>query len=347
VAISTLTEIRKKVRRLTRSLSTSILSDADLDQYINTFVLFDFPEHLRLFNLKTTFEFYTNPYQDVYETSTTATDPLYNFKNKYINVEPPIYIAGYKALFSESQEQFFNLYPKINYIASVGSVGNGTITSFNGFINAQQFGTNSAVLLKNNVLFDSIGTNNAGLSMIDYPINPTFGNLYVAGGSPTSTTVQDASNYINYVTGQYVVTFTSAPKSGAVINSQTVPLQPARPQAILFFDDKFTVRPVPDQPYKIQMSVFRQPTELLSASQNPDLNEWWQYIAYGASKKVFEDRMDVESVQMIMPEFKKQETLINRRTIVQQTTQRTSTIYTENNNGGSYGSGLGNGNGQF
>lgn len=61
MATATLEEIKKKVRRLTRSLSTSILSEADLEQYINTFVLYDFPEHLRLFNLESTFEFYTEP----------------------------------------------------------------------------------------------------------------------------------------------------------------------------------------------------------------------------------------------------------------------------------------------
>jgi len=42
--------------------------------------------------------------------------------------------------------------------------------------------------------------------------------------------------------------------------------------------------------------------------------------------------MDMESVALLMPEFKKQECLINRRTIVQYASQRTATIYTENNN---------------
>jgi len=56
--------------------------------------------------------------------------------------------------------------------------------------------------------------------------------------------------------------------------------------------------------------------------------------------------MDTESVQTIMPEFKKQEALINRRTIVQQTEQRTATIYTENT-AGMYGPGWWYGGGNF
>ena len=63
-------------------------------------------------------------------------------------------------------------------------------------------------------------------------------------------------------------------------------------------------------------------------------------LLIGASKKIFEDRMDIDSVQMIMPEFKKQEMLIQRRTIVQYTSQRASTIYTQDNGAaGAYGPG--------
>lgn len=348
MATATLQAIRDKTRRLTRSLSPAILSDNDLDQYINTFVLYDFPEHLRLFNLESTFEFYTQPYQDTYETNITNTaDPLYDFKNKYISVHPPVYVAGFQSMFSESREQFFNIYPLLNSIQSIGSTGNGVTSVFNGTLPSSQGATSKTVLLKNNVLFSSIDSNSNALSMIDYPISPTIGNLYVPGGTPTSTTVQDPVNFINYVTGQFVVTFTNPPGSGEAINSQTVPVQPSRPQSMLFYDGKFTLRPVPDQSYKVQMNVFTKPTELLVSTQAPDLEEWWQYIAYGAAKKVFEDRMDLESVSLILPEFKKQEALINRRTIVQQTSQRTATIYTENNNNSAYGSGWFGGGGQF
>jgi hypothetical protein len=41
--------------------------------------------------------------------------------------------------------------------------------------------------------------------------------------------------------------------------------------------------------------------------------------------------MDMDSVTMIMPEFKKQEALCLRKTIVQNTNERVATIYTESN----------------
>ena len=346
VATSSLNTIQQKVRRLTRSPSENQLSTDDLNQYINTFVLYDFPESVRLFNLLTTFEFFTEPYIDTYTFSTDPADPLYDFENRFITVNPPIYIAGWQVQFYEDRTKFYGLYPLLESIASIGTTGNGSTQTFSGVVTTNQAiippylqaNTQGTILLRENVLFSSVDNNNNGLAMIDYPISPTFGNLYVPGGAPTSTTVQDPNNYINYLTGQFVVTFVAAPQAGFAINSQTLPLQPSIPRSLLFYDGAFTVRPVPDQPYRVNMEVFQRPTELLAGSQNPDLNEWWQYIAYGCAIKVFQDRMDLESVNLIMPEFKHQESLILRRTIVQQTSQRTASIYADNHgNGNAYG----------
>src|SRR5690606_31171209 len=101
------------------------------------------------------------------------------------------------------------------------------------------------------------------------------------------------------------------------VNAQSVPYVAGRPTTILFYDEKFTVRPIPDQPYKIDMEAYIRPTELISTTQKPELQEWWQYIAYGAAKKIFEDRSDMDSVQVILPEFQRQEDMINRKSIVQ------------------------------
>lgn len=343
---STLSAIQTKVRRLTRSPSDAQLSTTQINEYINTFVLYDFTEHLRLFSLRTTFTFYANPFQDVYPTDTASfvgvtTNPLYNFQNLYITTHDPVYIAGYPSFFSQSRSQFFGIYPIVNNIASIGTTGDGVTTTFTGNIasTGNPIGSNNVFVpvLQNNVLFDSLDTNNQGLSLVDVPVvstvtgNPTTtGNLYVPGQEPTTPpTVVLANNNIDYVTGDFTITFSAAPGSGKTINSQTVPYVPALPQAMLYYDNKFILRPVPDQPYRINIEVYKRPAELLDSGQSPELQEQWQYIAYGAAKKVFEDRMDLESVQMIMPEFKKQQSLVLRRTLVQQTNVRTSTIYTE------------------
>jgi len=368
---TTLTVIQTKVRRLTRNLSEYQLSTNDLNQYINTFVCYDFPEHLRMFNLRTTFSFVTNPYQDIYPTDTTSfvgvtSNQLYNFQNNYISVHPPVYVAGYQSLYSQSREQFYGIYPNINSIASIGVAGDGSTTQFSGIVNAQQalippgLSQTTVSLLQENVLFSSVDGNGNGLAMVDVPVkntqtgnNTIFGNLYQPGSEPsTPPTVVLSDNYINYATGEFVVTFTvnstpTAPGSGVAINSQTVAQNIALPQAVCYYDNKFIVRPVPDQPYEINFECYKNPVALLNSSDAPQLNEWWQYIAYGAAKKIFEDRQDLESVSMIMPEFKKQETLCLRRTIVQITNERTRTIYTDQANGNQAGGMWGWGGGQF
>lgn len=364
---TTLQAIQTKVRRLTRSPSNSQLTDTDLQNYINTFVVYDFPEHLRTFNLRKTFTFYTNAYQDRYPIDEISfagntTNPLYNFQNLYITVHPPVYIAGFNSLFSQSREQFFGIYPKINNILATASTGDGITTTFTGVITNQtgpaiaNLNQQASGLLQGEVLFDSLDANLQSITLVDVPVvnpangyNTVFGNLYDPSALPlTPPTVVNPTNNINYVTGVYTITFGTPPGASQPINSQTVPQVVSLPQALLFYDGNFIVRPIPDQSYRIQFEVYQRPVALLDLNQSPELEEYWQYIAYGAAKKIFEDRMDMESVQLIMPEYKKQETLCLRKTIVQYTNERTATIYTEQvSSSGMFGAGWWTGGGSF
>ncbi len=339
---SDLATIRTKIRRLTRSPSTAQLTDDDIDQYINTFVVYDMPQHIRLFDLRTTLTFYTEPFIDTYDTNTTdPTHPLYNFKNKYISIHEPCYIAGYQQFYTQSREQFYGIYPIVNSIQQIGQ-GDGITTNFTGTLPFGQSITAPLTgphILQNNVLFSSVGADGIRICVNDVPVTTAFGNLVgdVAAGV----------NTINYLTGTYDVTFNTAPAAGVAINAETVPYQAALPQAVLYYDNKFILRPVPDQSYRVNVEAYMVPTEFLSVAptQHPDISQWWQYIAYGASKKVFEDRMDTESIQQIMPEFKTQERLVLRKTLVQYTNERVATIYTEQCGGltsGGFGWGSGN-----
>jgi hypothetical protein len=371
--------IQQKVRRLTRKPSEAQLTTDDLNNYINTFVMYDFPEHLRTFQLRQPFSFWCNPLQDTYFTdiqsfggaTNAGLQTLYNFQNLYLNIHQPVYVAGYQVFFTQSREEFYNSYPINNYIQSIGVTGDGATVSFTGFVQFGGTGNNSfngisnqqMSLLKGNVLFDSVDVNGNGLSLVDIPvldattgIQTIYGNLYVPGTQPTTpsappvgypiqpplasvpylTNGVNQTNYINYSTGQYVITFPTAPAAGEQINSQTVPTIPSRPFAMLYYNNTITIRPVPDQPYQVNFEVDARPTQLFQETSVPQLQELWQYIAYGAAKKIFEDQQDMESVQAIMPEFDQQERMCLRRTLNQIANQRTATIYsvTSNNNGG-------------
>ena len=381
---ATLLNIQQKVRRLTRSPSTAQLSDNDLNDYINTFVVYDFPEHLRTFNLRIPFTFVCNPFQDVYSTdiasfggaSQAANNELYNFQNLYLTLHEPLYIAGYQQFYSQSPEQFFAIYPQVNSIIATGFVGDGVTTTFSGvittpngaplLINNNLTNQNVAAFLKRNVLFSGVDINNNGLALIDVPVldsvsgNPTvFGNLYTPGFEPAVGPLSAAPytlvpngapnslNYINYLTGAFTVTFPIAPKANNQVNAQVIPSPVGLPQAMLFFDNQFTLRPVPDQPYRVNFEVYARPVALLSTGQSPTLDEYWQFISYGAARKIFQDRMDMESVVLIEPEFRAQEALCLRRTLVQLANQRVATIYTEQTHYGPNAAGWGWGGGNF
>lgn len=363
----TLEQIQIKVRRLTRSPSTAQLSDAELNNYINTFIVYDFPEHLRTFNLRTQFTFYTNQGQDVYNTDIASfagavNNPLYNFQNLYLSIHKPVFIAGYQSYFSQSREQFYGIYPILSNISKTMNRGDGATTNFTGVINSQQAivpaGFNQQIsLLQSNVIFSANSSSGVSISLVDVPVvdpvsgfKTNIGNLYDPNSAAykaaltTPPTVALPDNNINYLTGVYNITFSSPPAAGNIINSETVPLIQSRPQALLFYSNQFIVRPIPDQVYAINFEAYQRPTALLATNQVPELEEYWQYIAYGSAKKVFEDRMDMESVAQIMPEYKKQEALCLRRTLVQYTNERTATIYTEQTSfSGNYGWGYGQG----
>ncbi len=343
MADSTLEAVQTKVRRLTRSPSENQLTTVQINEYINTFLLYDLPSQLRLFNLRKTLTFYTSPNVAEYSTTNTVvTDPLYNFKNRYITIDQPVYIGGYQASFTQSRSQFYSVWNIFTQQQLVG-LGNGTQTEFS---NSPSLGIQlTGPLLPNNITFSAISADNVNgigapnlpLVMKDIPVvdvatgRPTsIGNLYAPNTEPaTPPTLVIPTNNINYLTGAFTVTFPSAPTANATQNQifiEAVPYQATRPTSMLYYDDVFTVRPVPDISYPVNIEVNMRPIELLTG-ESPQLEQWWQYIAYGAAKKVFEDRTDSDSVQDLMPEFKQQELFVLRTTLVQQATQRAATIY--------------------
>lgn len=316
--LSTLEQIRIKIRRLTKSPSLAQITDTEIDQYVNNFVLYDFPEHLRTFSLRTTLIFYTKPYIDRYSGDEIAED----FQQKYANIYENAYIGGVKTVFTQSREQFFNLYPNTEYEVEIAT-GDGATANYTGTLN-------SAPILRNSLYFTSIDQYTERLYMYDEPLTPNDNEGIFIGE------VADAGSII-YLTGIYDITFDEPPADGEPVIGHYVPYVAGKPNAILYYANELTFRPVPDQAYKVELEVGIRPAELLDAASSPEMSQWWQYIAYGAAKKIFEDRMDMESVQMIMPEFKQQELLVNRRLIDQQSKERTATIYTDSFKGDRYG----------
>lgn len=316
--MSTLADIRLKVRRLTGRPSAQQITNEQIDEYINTFYQFDMPETLRLFSQETVFEFMTKENiaeYDMREETVFTGNSNQPAVDVFITIKPPVYIAGYQSFWSQDREQFFRLYPPLAQI-EMDLTGNGTVGPY-----AVTFAISP--ILQSFVSVGAIDSTGETVNAVDIPTNRTDGTWQI------SNTNLALAGSISYVTGKATVTFNNPIPAGNEITFTGVPYVASRPQAVLFYDNVITIRPVPDASYPVKMNAYRRPTILIDSGEFPELKQWWQYLAYGASKKVFEDSQDPEGVGNIMTAFKEQEVLVLRRTIIERTNQRVSTIYTE------------------
>lgn len=338
-----LTAIRSKVRKLTGRPSSAQITDTEIDEYINTFYVFDLPEHLRLESLRINYEFNTRPNISVYDFPVDT----------YLTNMPPVYISGYQSFMTQSRENFFRVNPQLNRLQQSISTGNGTAGPYTGTLTQTPImagykpnppGAYSdstianndipAASLKWNVLISASGTPDptSGIPPDITLVDDGQGNLF--DPSDVSTDPAGARGTINYLTGAVSITnFAAIVPTGNAINIQTISYQASRPQSIVFFEDQFILYPVPDQAYTVSFEAYKYPTALASATQDPQLQEWWQLLAYGAADKIFSDNADFDDLQKFRPLLQEQMNLVQRRTLVQQTSERTATIYSEQLNG--------------
>jgi hypothetical protein len=318
-ALTTLAQIQTKVRRLSRSPSEAQLTTDQINEYINTFVLYDLPANIKLDFLSKTFTWWTQPNVDAYETNTLNVPELVDFKNRYICIDQPVYVNGNKVLYTQSRDQFFRLYPGV-LPQTNQQLSNGT-PNYAGILTTFPVERGSAT-------FSMTDANGRGYEVHDDGV--------------TGALIGDIApgvNTINYATGAFDVTFAGIPAANTWVQSAVYAYTPGVPDTMLFYETKFILRPIPDAVYKVVMNVYLRPTAFLDAPadpslQSPDLKEWAQYIAIGAARKVYEDRFDMESSAALMPIFKEQENLCLRRTLLQHRDQRAQTIFNESNSAG-------------
>lgn len=322
---TTLQYIRDSTRRYCRKLDESNATTEYIDQKINYFGLYILPELAPLLQLRKTLTFYTAPNVDTYTTNTTdVLNPLYDFKNRYANVHPPVFFAGIQGAYYQDRESFFADWPQINSVANIGSTGDGIQTTFTGI-------ATSAPMLQNSVVFTSVDIGGDPIILVDYPVSAIVGALGLVNQPQT---LPSPYGQINYITGAFTVVFPTAPAANAPIYIENINYQPAKPFAMLFYDNTFTIRPVPDKTYVIQINVDALPTELLGVTQDPDVKMWADVYALGAAKLVFRDDLDTESLQQIEPLFIQALDIVRRPTLRNSANVRTPSFYARRYNNG-------------
>jgi hypothetical protein len=285
----TFANIKSKIRSITGTPSTDQLSEAQVGAYANDYLQYTMPHELKVQIDNNFLDFKTVPGQNVY-----------SFPGAFLTDSPGAYADGFPLIFYQDPDIFYQDWPQQYNVDSVAA-GTGSQFTFTGntqgfpIIAGSYFITDSIQVLQD----DGIG-------------NLVAGNTVSVGGSGT----------IDYVTGAFSATFITAPAATLTVYDKYIAYQGNRPQGVLFFENQFTVMPVPDQVYQMRMQGFIFPSALVNDSDLPQQPEWGPLIAYGASLEIFSDRGDTASFERYAPMLKRYENVALSRTIQQYTAEQ-------------------------
>lgn len=351
MAIVNLNSIIAKIRRLTgmsdplQLPNTANIFDPNsvgIVDYINSFYFYDLPAQFRSLKLKDRYTFTTQKGVDTY---------LFN-SEIYTTVEMPCYCAKREIMLFNDPWNFYGVNFNWQQFQNF-TQGNGTQGPYSGTVTAVPM-----IASFNNNPSATLGTPNTpgqGQGRPPYPVGQVQNILITtaapsAAGITTQNVTDDGqgnlvgnctSGTINYATGVISnLNFTYNVPQGSNIQIQYNPVQQSIPLSILFYQNQFTLRPVPDQGYTIELTAYRTPSQALTngtGTATPELSEWWELIAVGAAKKIYEDHLDFDGVQIMDKMLQERYQLAYTRTYAQLGKQRISTIFADQLTG-NYGS---------
>lgn len=331
-----LSDVITYVRRLIKSSSDEEITDATIIDYINRFYTYDVPARIQQFELKTVYSFDCTANIDRYNLPYDTNNNL-----QFQGLLTPVYVDGVEISFMINRQSFYRAFPRDLQNAIVDE-GDGISVSYN-FFSTNNNNSQGAPLGRAHL--DVLGNLDPGVYVTAFdvannqmvvtddgtfdPTNQNIGNLVV---SSYISGVGTAAGTVNYITGEFNVTFPAAPQADGDIRAQYFSYQAGTPRMCLFYDNVISLRPVPDKAYLIEFDAYLTPASFLSTapqSQQLKFGYMSEYLARGAARKILSDTGDIEQFAFYEPLFKEQEMLVLRRTDRQNSVQRTPTIFTE------------------
>lgn len=332
-----LSRLRYTVRKITGQFDTTQLPDSSsgqvsvsnppgVDDYINDFYLYDFPEALRTLKLK-----------DYYQFTTIPNVGTYDVPQNIMQLEPPIYIDGYQFAWYQAPEMFYRIWPELNFIQEGIAVGNGTRGPYTFTLSSTpiQQGT---VVIGNSPNLDGLPSPTYE-TWTDSDTPGAFTNPVFLTSSLAGTTGVAA---IDYLTGFCTVTYDQPLPVGVNINAHYHPYVASRSRDILFYQQQLFLRPIPNDTYSVKIVCYVQPTVAIANSSATKVmfdgvltdmtlfTEWWQCVAYGAALKILIQEGDHEEYARNKAYFEEAKLLAQRRCLKQLANQRIQTMYSAN-----------------
>lgn len=356
-----LNRLRYAIRKITGKYDITQLPDtssgeitmsnpAGIDDYINDFYLYDFPEHLRTLKLR-----------DFYTFTTVPNCGTYSVPQNVLEVFPPIYIDNYQGVWHQYPNDFYAIWPEFNTIEQNLFTPDGVTTSFTFQLSKSPVKQGTVVIGLQPNLDGPFPTPSPALETFTdtdqpIPLDVPTDQFFVSPGTLTGN--QGGTGVVDYLNGNVTITYAVAPPVGANSSCHYNAYVASRPRDALFYQQQIILRPVPNDTYQIKIMAYMMPTTVISAATNagernslyvdpntnevtvqgfsgqsslptdlPQFNEWWQVIAYGAALKIFIEDGEHDEWAKYKGYFEEQKLLAQRKALRQLAQQRIPTQY--------------------
>ena len=298
-------QIEAKIRAVSGTPSTDQLSSDQIKGYANHYYVYAMPLELKeqIENQFLTFK-------------TTPGIDIYSFPAGYFTDQPGAYADGFPLIFYQDPDIFYQDWPE-QYATDNIATGDNVTTSFSG-------GLQNPPIIVGTSFFSSVDSTDLTVIANDLGVvaPAAFPNGTLSGTTSTPSGPITVTGTINYLTGAYTLSYSTAPAASAVLYARYQGYQPNRPQGVLFFNNQFTMRPIPAQVHQIKMQGYIIPTGFAIGTDTALQVEWGALIAYGAALEIFTDRGDLENYERYFPVFKRYENIALGRTIQQLTSEQ-------------------------
>jgi hypothetical protein len=273
----------------------SMYTDAQCATLINYYYQYVLPKELKIFWGYTKYTFFTQPNLNVYLAPTG-----------FQTVNPDVYADGFCVEWYTDPDTFYQDYPQ-QLNKQVIATGAFPLNNF------------SASLSSFPLLPGSVYVTDGTQVIQDVPTLPFTGSGTFVQTAPAGNTGA-VSSTVNYTTG--VVSgspfFITPPATGTNIQASYQSFNPNRPQGILFWPqtpladstqatlnavNMFTLMPVPDQVYEIQMQGIQIPNAMVNYTDVPFRPDLGPLIALGAALHRFKLFNQMDQYEQYMPEY--------------------------------------------
>lgn len=158
-------------------------------------------------------------------------------------------------------------------------------------------------------------TTNPVTSVPPTTTNPALPGMYNTNTGNPGLINPTVIGTVNYVTGVFNFTLPVGVSlaAGELFTIWIAQYQTGRPYCLLFWNNEFTIRPVPKLIHKVEIETYLTPLQFYDSNQVPILSQWAQYLAYIAAMEILRDRNDFDGVEGLREGFSRQEALVLER----------------------------------